>query len=81
MKTKVKTCATGRQIFAQCCDFRVSTYLNSVENDCYDVSMAYSLAVLLPIIVTSVSELAVIEGPAFLTITESLQNQKRIVRS
>ena len=81
MKTKIKTCATGRQIFTESCIFRVSTYLNSVENDCYDVSMAYCLTVLLPVIVAAVSKLAVIEGPAFLTVTERLQNQKRIFRS
>ena len=77
----VKTCANGRQIFTESCNFRVSTYLNSVENDCYDVSMAYSFAVLLTVIVAAVSKLAVIEGPAFLTVTERLQNQNRIVRS
>ena len=42
----------------------LQTYLDSVENDCNDITLAHGLALFCSLVITAMSELTVVVGPS-----------------
>ena len=51
--------------------FNVSTYLYSIKHDCYNIALAKFFTILDAFIVATMSQLAIIEGPTVVCVTES----------